>query len=92
MTQRIIDLSLAVLGSIISLLLSWPYWRDYEYWPESRAMWVLHFIGGFVLAVYVFYLFLICMRTLFVHDTLEREASSPTTTGGTTLTDKKEGP
>lgn len=90
MTQRIIDLSLAVLGSIISVLLSWPYWRDYEYWPESRAMWVLYFVVGFVLAVYVFYLFLISMRTLFVHDALEREEAPSVSTDGAALTDEGE--
>lgn len=68
MAQRIIDLTLAVLASIVSFLLSWPYWRDFEYWPESHAMWQVYFIIGFALAVYVFYMFLVSMHTLFLHD------------------------
>lgn len=70
--QRIIRLSIAVLASGVSLALSWPYWRDFEYWPESRAMWLAYFALGFVLAVYVFYAFLDSLGTLFEHDALER--------------------
>ena len=68
MAQRIIDLTLAVLASIVSLLLSWPYWRDFEYWPESPVMWRVYFVIGFVLAVYIFYIFLVSLHTLFLHD------------------------
>jgi hypothetical protein len=71
--QRIIRLSVAIVASGASLALSWPYWRDFGYWPESRTMWLAYFIVGFVLAVYVFYAFLDSLRTLFEHDTLERE-------------------
>lgn len=70
--QRIIRLSIAVLASGASLALSWPYWRDFEYWPESRAMWLAYFVLGFILAVYVFYAFLDSLGTLFEHDALER--------------------
>lgn len=72
MTQRIIDLTLSALASLISVLLSWPYWRDFEYWPESRGMWWLYFLVGYLLAVYVFYVTIGCTRTLFQHDKLER--------------------
>ncbi len=72
MTQRTIRLSLAVLGSAASLFLSWPFWRDFEYWAESPTMWLVYFLLGFVLAVYVFYVFLGSLRTLFEHDELER--------------------
>jgi hypothetical protein len=68
MAQRIIDLTLSALASLVSLLLSWPYWRDFEYWPESSTMWRLYFIVGFVLATYVFYVFLGSLRTLFLHE------------------------
>ena len=71
--QRIIRLSVAVLASGASFALSWPYWRDFGYWPESRAMWTGYFIVGFVLAVYVFYAFFDSLRTLFEHDALERK-------------------
>lgn len=76
MAQRIIDLSLAILASAISLLLSWPYWRNFEYWPESRSMWWFYFASGFLLAVYVFYLFLGSLRTLFLHDAIVAAASA----------------
>lgn len=76
MTQRTIRLSLAILGSVASLFLSWPFWRDFEYWPESRTMWLVYFLLGFVLAVYVFYVFLGSLRTLFEHDALEHASRS----------------
>jgi cytochrome c2 len=57
--QHIIRIGLAVLGSGASLALSWPYWRNFEYWAESsHGMWQVYFVLGFVLAVYVFYAFL----------------------------------
>lgn len=72
--QRVINLTLAILASVVSLFLSWPYWRDYEYWAESETMWIIYFVVGFILAVYVFYVFLGNVRTLFEHDAIEREA------------------
>lgn len=72
MTQRLIDLTISILASAASLLLSWPYFRDFEYWPESHGMWWLYFIVGFVLAAYVFYVLLGITRTLFEHDALDR--------------------
>lgn len=76
MVQRITDLTIAVLASIISLLLSWPYFRNFEYWPESRLMWWIYFVVGFLLAVYVFYVFINSTRTLFLHDSLEHAAAA----------------
>ena len=74
--QRIIRLSVAVVASGASFALSWPYWRDFEYWPESQSMWLAYFVVGFVLAVYVFYAFFDSLSTLFEHDALEREKTS----------------
>ncbi|MCC7058848.1 MAG: hypothetical protein IT508_01305 [Burkholderiaceae bacterium] len=68
MTQRSMDLLISLLASAVSLLLSWPYWRDFEYWPESRAAWWVYFILGFVLAVYVFRAFITSLRELFEHE------------------------
>ncbi|MBV6273677.1 hypothetical protein KVP09_12270 [Alcaligenaceae bacterium CGII-47] len=83
MAQRIIDLTLSALASLVSLLLSWPYWRDNEYWPESPTMWNLYFIVGFVLATYVFYVFLGSLRTLFLHEDQARRAQTqPSATKG----------
>ena len=69
--QRIIDLTLSVLASVAAFLLSWPFWRDFEYWPESHLAWWLYFGAGFVLAVYVFYVFIGSLHTLFLHDAHE---------------------
>jgi hypothetical protein len=71
MRTRIIDLGLSILASVAALLLSWPYARDFEYWPESRTAWLIYFVLGFVLAVYVFYVFIGALRTLFEHDAIE---------------------
>jgi drug/metabolite transporter (DMT)-like permease len=68
MSQRTIDLWLAVIASVLSVLLSWPFWRAYEYWPESRPAWWLYFAIGFVLAIYVFYVFIRGLRTLSIHE------------------------
>ncbi|MDE2088133.1 MAG: hypothetical protein KGI63_12965 [Xanthomonadaceae bacterium] len=75
MSQRIIDLVLSVLASAAGLLLSWPFWRDFAYWPASHAMWTAYFVVGYVLAVYVFYAFLGALRTLFAHDAIVRAAA-----------------
>lgn len=68
----LIWLVVAVLASIISFFLAWPYSRDFSYWAESRTMWTIYFTVGFVLAVYVFYVFFGNLRTLFEHDAIER--------------------
>ncbi|HEX7003538.1 MAG TPA: hypothetical protein VF168_05080 [Trueperaceae bacterium] len=68
MVQRSIDITLSVIASIVSLLLSWPYWRRFEYWAESRGWWQVYMIVGFLLAVYVFFVFFRALRTLFVHE------------------------
>ncbi|AMN46040.1 hypothetical protein ACG33_02725 [Steroidobacter denitrificans] len=77
--QRIIRLSVAVLASGVSFALSWPYWRNFEYWAESRTLWLGYFIVGFLLAVYVFYVFFNSLGTLFAHDALERAERAAST-------------
>lgn len=74
--QRMARLSMAILASAASLALSWPYWRDFEYWAESRTMWTIYFVVGFVLAVYVFLVFFDCLATLFEHDAVTRQADA----------------
>ncbi|HEY8329322.1 MAG TPA: hypothetical protein VIO59_12885 [Rhodanobacter sp.] len=76
MTQRITDLTLSVLACVAAVLLSWPFWRDFEYWPESHLAWWIYFAAGFVLAVYVFYVFIGSLRILFLHDTQEQAATT----------------
>lgn len=73
MTQRLRDLTLSVIATIVAFLLSWPFWRDFEFWAESHTAWILYFIVGFVMAVYVFYVFLDCVRILFLHDEIEKK-------------------
>ncbi len=68
MIQKITSLALSVLACMAAFLLSWPFWRSFEYWPESHVAWWIYFAFGFVLAVYVFYVFLDSLRTLFLHD------------------------
>lgn len=74
--QRTIDLTLSVLACVAAFLLSWPFWRDFGYWPESPLAWWLYFIVGFVLAVYVFYVFIGSLRMLFLHDAQEQSATA----------------
>lgn len=71
MRTRLVDLFVSIFASAAALLLSWPYWRDFEYWPESRLAWSLYFSVGFLLAVYVFMVFIRSLRTLFEHDAIE---------------------
>ena len=47
-------------------------------------MWMLYFVLGFVLAVFVFYVFLARLRTLFEHDAIEREAGAAAATSSAT--------
>ncbi|MBW7856785.1 MAG: hypothetical protein H3C43_00415 [Leptonema sp. (in: Bacteria)] len=85
MKQRVIDLTLSVVATLAALFLSWPYWRDFEYWPESQAMWWIYFIVGFFMALYVFYAFIGATRTLFLHDSLEKSnVNQNNQKGGTT--------
>ncbi|MBS0457800.1 MAG: hypothetical protein JSS44_10775 [Proteobacteria bacterium] len=72
MTQRAIDLTLSMVASAAGLALSWPFWRDFAYWPASHEMWKVYFAVGYLLAVYVFYAFLGALRTLFAHDAIEK--------------------
>lgn len=67
MTRRTSDFTLSLLASIGAFLLSWPFWRDFEYWPESRVAWWIYFVLGFVLSVYVFYVFIGSLHTIFLH-------------------------
>lgn len=76
MAQRVTDLILSVLATAIAFGLSWPFWRTFHYWAESRVAWWVYFAVGFVLAVYVFYVFLRAVHTLFRHDALARAAST----------------
>ncbi|OIQ94180.1 hypothetical protein GALL_238090 [mine drainage metagenome] len=88
--QRIVDLTLSVLASVAAFLLSWPFWRDFEYWPESHLAWWLYFGAGFVLAVYVFYVFIGSLHTLFLHDTQEPTVLSTLDGQDRAATDKVE--
>ena len=72
MSQRITDLTLSVLACVAAFLLSWPFWRTFDYWAESHVAWLIYFVTGFVIAVYVFYVFIGSLRILFVHDTQEQ--------------------
>ena len=68
MSQQTIDVSLSVLASAAGFLLSWPFWRDFQYWPESHIAWWMYFATGFALAIYVFFVFIRSLRMLFSHE------------------------
>ena len=72
MTQRITDLTISVLATVVAMALSWPFWRTFDHWTESHLAWWIYFSLGFLLAVYVFYVFIESMRILFLHDTQEK--------------------
>ena len=76
MSLGTIDLGVSVVAAFAALFLSWPYFRDFEYFAESQVAWILYFVVGFVLAVYVFYVFLQATHTLFAHDALEHEQAA----------------
>lgn len=73
MNQKSIDLVLSVITAAIAIALSWPFLRDFHYWPVSHVAWWTYFSLGFVLSVYVFYVFLEALHTLFAHDALTME-------------------
>lgn len=81
MTQRTTDLALSVLACVAALFLSWPFWRDFAYWPASRTAWSIYFAGGFVLAVYVFYVFISSLHILFQHAAKEQAIASAESRG-----------
>ena len=82
MRKRTIDLVLSIVASTVALLLSWPYWRDFQYWPESRLLWGVYFVVGFALSVYVFYAFMVAIHTLFEHDALEHAEAAQARASG----------
>ena len=84
MSQRAIDLTLSVLASVAAFLLSWPFWRNFEFWAESHVAWWVYFVLGFVLAVYVFYVFIGSLHILFLHgaeEAVAKAAPDATATG-----------
>lgn len=80
MSKRLTDLAISVIACVVATLLSWPFWRDFEYWPESHLAWQIYFAVGFVLSVYVFYVFIGSLRLLFTHG--EAESSDDSTNTG----------
>ena len=85
--QRTVDLTLSVLATVAAFLLSWPFWRDFEFWPESHVAWWIYFVLGFVLAVYVFYVFIGSLHILFLHGA--DEAAAPAAANGQTAADQE---
>ncbi len=75
MRQRTTDFALSVAACVAALFLSWPFWRDFAYWPASHTAWSIYFAGGFVLAVFVFYVFMGSLHILFLHAADEHAAA-----------------
>lgn len=87
---RIVDWVLSALGSAAGFALSWPFWRDFEYFADSRDFWWVYFVVGYLMGVYVFYVFIACTRMLFLHDHLIKTGViEPGPTLEETETDKK---
>ena len=80
--QRLTDLIISTLASIVAFLLSWPFWRDNEYWAESPIAWWTYFALGFILSIYVFYVFIGSLRILFLHSEDEHQTSNQNNRGG----------
>lgn len=76
MRKRTVDFWLSVVASVAAAALSWPFWRDFGYWAESRHLWIAYFVVGFLISIYVFYAFLGALHTLFEHDALEHAAAA----------------
>ncbi len=89
--QRITDLALSVLACVAALFLSWPFWRDFAYWPASHMAWSIYFAGGFVLAVFVFYVFIGSLHILFLHAADEQATASAPSDGNDGTTGAKRG-
>ncbi|CBL45414.1 Hypothetical protein HDN1F_18310 [gamma proteobacterium HdN1] len=73
--QRLTDLVISFFSTLTAFLLSLPLWRDNEYFAESSAFWNAYFVIGFVLGVYVFYVFIGSLRILFLHAREEAAAN-----------------
>ncbi len=87
--QRFTDLTLSLLGTMAAFLLSWPFWRDFEYWAESPVAWWIYFVLGFLLSIYVFYVFIGSLRMLFMHaadEAIESASAEDRTTNGSERT------
>lgn len=72
--QRVIDLALAFFSTVAAFVFSLPFWRDNEYFAESDLAWNVYYIAGFILGLYVFYVFIGSLRMLFLHAKEEAEA------------------
>lgn len=87
--RTIIDLTLSVVATVAAFLLSWPFWRDFEYWAESPLAWWTYFVLGFALSVYVFHIFIGSLRMLFLHDTQATDTPAITDLGTTVVKGKR---
>lgn len=65
--QRLTDLIISFLATVVAFLLSLPFWRDNEYFAESDLYWRVYFVVGFILGIYVFYVFIGSLRMMFIH-------------------------
>ena len=65
--QRLTDLIIAVLATVVAFFFSLPFWRDNEYFAESDLYWRVYFVLGFILGIYVFYVFIGSLRMMFIH-------------------------
>lgn len=56
--MNIHDLMVAILVTFFFVLLSIPYQFEFSYWAETPFLWVMYFLVGAALIVYILYIFL----------------------------------
>lgn len=54
----------AIIITIVSGLLSWPFATNHSFWAESQGMWFVHVGVGLAMGLYVAYIFTYVLRTL----------------------------
>lgn len=52
------DLMVAILVTFFFVLLAIPYQFEFSYWAETPFLWIMYFLVGAALIVYIFYIFL----------------------------------
>lgn len=68
MPRKLHDWVLVLIATGVFLLLSLPEHWSFDYWAESPALWVLYVLLGALLSLYVLWIFIRSLRSLFEHE------------------------
>lgn len=52
------DMVVAILVTLFFVLVAIPYQFEFSYWAETPLLWGAYFLIGYILVVYIFYIFL----------------------------------